>query len=404
MADGFFRSKKGFTVVQNEITRDRDISLKAKGLYLVIQANITMPDKKWRKEDFQGMTCEGKKAFDGAWNELKEAGYLRVHMYSKGITWTVEYELLDEPEKGAHTFYYNSKGELTKTNVERAVTRAEKKSMEEASDEEILNDETEMAEEIPENDPAKEENLRIPPFGSNGNGNNGNGSNGNGYNGNGNNGDGIDGNGGNINKYSNINPLDKKLDINPSIQSYPLSLEQEKQRQNKMDGLMEDSTSYMQLIKENIAYEELMQWFDAEVRQRYDELYQLICDIVCVPRTAIRVNGEDYPYQLVKAQFLKLRKEHVEYVAESMKTNMGEVKNIRAYLITALYNAPSTYSNHVAQEYRTKNQEEYVSDYDLENKKEISYMNQLRDSDPEAYREYIMEQVKRREAEGRKII
>ena len=243
-----------------------------------------------------------------------------------------------------------------------------------------------------------------PPFGSNGNGNNGNGSNGNGYNGNGNNGDGIDGNGGNINKYSNINPLDKKLDINPSIQSYPLSLEQEKQRQNKMDGLMEDSTSYMQLIKENIAYEELMQWFDAEVRQRYDELYQLICDIVCVPRTAIRVNGEDYPYQLVKAQFLKLRKEHVEYVAESMKTNMGEVKNIRAYLITALYNAPSTYSNHVAQEYRTKNQEEYVSDYDLENKKEISYMNQLRDSDPEAYREYIMEQVKRREAEGRKII
>ena len=52
VTDGFFRSKKGFTVVQNEITRDRDISLKAKGLYLVIQANITMPDKRWRKEDF----------------------------------------------------------------------------------------------------------------------------------------------------------------------------------------------------------------------------------------------------------------------------------------------------------------------------------------------------------------
>ena len=95
VTDGFFRSKKGFTVVQNEITRDRDISLKAKGLYLVIQANITMPDKRWRKEDFKSMTCEGKKAFDGAWNELKEAGYLKVHMYSNGVTWTVEYELLD---------------------------------------------------------------------------------------------------------------------------------------------------------------------------------------------------------------------------------------------------------------------------------------------------------------------
>ena len=52
MAEGFFRSKKGFTVVQNEITRDVKISLKAKGLYLVIQAYISMPDKKWTKEDF----------------------------------------------------------------------------------------------------------------------------------------------------------------------------------------------------------------------------------------------------------------------------------------------------------------------------------------------------------------
>ncbi len=50
MAEGFFRSKKGFTVIQNEITRDTGISLKAKGLYLIIQAYITMPDKKWQKK------------------------------------------------------------------------------------------------------------------------------------------------------------------------------------------------------------------------------------------------------------------------------------------------------------------------------------------------------------------
>ena len=66
MAEGFFRSKKGFTVVQNEITRDVKISLKAKGLYLVIQAYISMPDKKWTKEDFRNLTKEGKKAFDSA--------------------------------------------------------------------------------------------------------------------------------------------------------------------------------------------------------------------------------------------------------------------------------------------------------------------------------------------------
>ena len=38
MSDGFFRGKTGFTVVQNGIVRDRDVSMKAKGLYLIIQS------------------------------------------------------------------------------------------------------------------------------------------------------------------------------------------------------------------------------------------------------------------------------------------------------------------------------------------------------------------------------
>ena len=386
VADGFFRSKKGFTVVQNEITRDRGISLKAKGLYLVIQANITMPDKKWRKEDFQAMTCEGKKAFDSAWNELKEAGYLRVHMYSKGTTWTVEYELLDEPSDGAHTFYYNSQGELTRTNIERAATRAEKKAAESL--------------ENTENSKGKEENLRIPPFGSNGNGSNGKGTNGNGYNGDGSNGEGIDGNGGNIINNSLTNPLNNNLIINTSIQSYQ-SREQEKtEKQDKMDAMMDDTKSYMDIIKTNIEYDELMQWFDPEVRQRFDELYQIICDVVCVPRVSVRVNGEDYPYELVKSQFLKLNKEHVEYVAQCMNTNLGKVSNIRAYLITALYNAPSTYSNHVAQDYRTEMHEEYVSEYDIENKRKLEYMKQLKEEDPQKYREFIMQDIEKKRKEG----
>ena len=107
MAEGFFRSKKGFTVVQNEITRDVNISLKAKGLYLVIQAYISMPDKKWTKEDFRNLTKEGKKAFDSAWKELKDFGYLKVHFMPDNGKWQAEYELLDEPDLGPHTLYHN---------------------------------------------------------------------------------------------------------------------------------------------------------------------------------------------------------------------------------------------------------------------------------------------------------
>lgn len=117
MADGFFRSKSGYTVVQNAIVRDTRVSLKAKGLYLTIQAYITMPDKIWYKDEFLAMVSEGETAFDNAWKELKEAKYLRVHGYPNGGRgWRYEFELLDEPCEGPHTIYYDANGNPTKTN------------------------------------------------------------------------------------------------------------------------------------------------------------------------------------------------------------------------------------------------------------------------------------------------
>lgn len=203
MADGCFRSKNGFTVVQNTISRDKTISMKAKGLYLVIQSYITMPDKQWKKDEFFDFVGEGRKAFDSAWNELKNAGYLKTHFISDGKTFIAEYELLDEPKEGPHTFYYNSKGEITHTNETRTKVvhnpegddKTVKKAVEETKD---------SAGEI--ND------YRYPHFGNNGNGSNGNGYNGDGYNGNGSN-----AKGGNNNNNLNNNTLAKDSSIIPSV-------------------------------------------------------------------------------------------------------------------------------------------------------------------------------------------
>ncbi|MBR6224776.1 MAG: hypothetical protein IKR02_03495 [Firmicutes bacterium] len=120
MSDGFFRGKTGFTVVQNGIVRDRDVSMKAKGLYLIIQSYITVPDKRWRKSEFLKMVKEGEKAFETAWKELKDSGYLKVHMFPQKANWIIEYELLEEAQPGAHTFYYDGSGNLQKTNLDRA--------------------------------------------------------------------------------------------------------------------------------------------------------------------------------------------------------------------------------------------------------------------------------------------
>ena len=109
---------------------------------------------------------------------------------------------------------------------------------------------------------------------------------------------------------------------------------------------MDEATAYMELIRENIDYDIMMSdknWRDAEM---FDELYQIICDVVCVPRKTIRIAGEEYPYSLVKSKFLKLNASHLQYVISCMQNNTTKVANIKAYLITALYNAPNTISHY----------------------------------------------------------
>ena len=113
---------------------------------------------------------------------------------------------------------------------------------------------------------------------------------------------------------------------------------------------MDEAEAYMELIRENIEYDALMSCQTWSDRERYEELYQLICEVVCVPRKTIRIAGEDYPYALVKSKFLKLNSSHLQYVIGCMERNTTKVSNIKAYLITALYNAPNTMNHYYTAE------------------------------------------------------
>ena len=117
----------------------------------------------------------------------------------------------------------------------------------------------------------------------------------------------------------------------------------------EMSDRIDCDTYYMDIIRENIDYDTLLQnpnWKDAE---RQEELYQLICEIVCVKRQTIRIGGEDYPYELVRSKFLKLTSSHLLYVIESLDKTTTKISNIKAYMITALYNAPNTMNNYYQQ-------------------------------------------------------
>ena len=104
---------------------------------------------------------------------------------------------------------------------------------------------------------------------------------------------------------------------------------------------MQERESYRELILENIEYDILAQNERLD-RDRLDELVELMVDTVCSNREMIRVAGDDYPAEVVRSRFLKLNASHIEYVLDRMRENTTYVRNIKKYLLAALYNAPVT--------------------------------------------------------------
>ena len=100
---------------------------------------------------------------------------------------------------------------------------------------------------------------------------------------------------------------------------------------------MRERESYREIILENIDYDILTQ-----DRDRLDELVELMVDTVCSKRQTIRIAGDDYPAEVVKSRFLKLTASHIEYILDRMRENTTYVRNIKKYLLAALYNAPVT--------------------------------------------------------------
>ena len=102
---------------------------------------------------------------------------------------------------------------------------------------------------------------------------------------------------------------------------------------------------YRDLILENIDYDVLAS--DPHVdREQLDEIVELVQETVCSTRSRIRVAGNDYPAEVVRSKLLKLNSEHIRFVMDCLKQNTTRIRNIRQYLLTALFNAPSTMNSY----------------------------------------------------------
>ena len=73
-----------------------------------------------------------------------------------------------------------------------------------------------------------------------------------------------------------------------------------------------------------------------------ESMMELLVDVLCSTASTIRIGGQTFPIETVKKRYRQLDREHISYVIDSLRQTTTKINNIRAYLLTALYNAPVT--------------------------------------------------------------
>ena len=269
---------KDFTVMSNYHLRDVELSLKAKGLLSLM---LSLPED-WDYTT-KGLACickDGVDSITSALKELENHGYLTRQRIRYG----------------------NGRlGDITYTIHERPVEQEAKEEREEAPES------GKPEQEKPKWENPRQVNLKQA--------------------------EPRQGNPVQLNtKQSNTDGLNTYQSIYP---------EEPRAAAHCQDGMdrMELADAYREIICENIEYSILA---ERHGKQRMDETVELMLEVVLSKRSYIRIAGDDFPREVVRSRFLKINSSHVEYVFDCIDNNTTKVGNIKAYLLTALYNAPAT--------------------------------------------------------------
>lgn len=137
-------------------------------------------------------------------------------------------------------------------------------------------------------------------------------------------------------EWESINTDNKDTDINKTD---PILSGCDEDERNLYRSYLYDSLE-MDILYERYPYD----------RQMLDAILELMLDVLCSKRKYIRIAGDDKPANVVKSQFMKVDHMHIEYVMECMQANASRVKNIKQYILAAIYNAPYTMQSY----YRVK--------------------------------------------------
>ena len=280
---------KNYTVMSNHHLKDKNLTLKSKGLLSVV---LSLPEEwNYTVRGLAAICKEGVDCIGAALRELETAGYLKRKKLrdDRGRITDTEYVIYEFPQAKP----YNDKPDADKPDTDKPDTPLPHTGSPDT--------EKPYMDEPPTENPAQ-------------------------YN-------------TNINKYKkelNTDLLNIHQSIPPVQPSYPQKhIEPSTDRIDKIDSF----DIYREIIKDNIDYAALIYEYDEKT---IDEIVEIMLDSICVKRDYIHISGADYPAEVVKSRLLKLDMSHIEYVIGCIKDNTTKVRNIKAYMLTTLYNAPTT--------------------------------------------------------------
>ena len=258
---------KDFTIMSNYHLRDKNLSLKAKGL---LSQMLSLPEE-W-DYTLAGLACinkEGKDAIRSAVNELEQAGYItrRQTTTEGGRFGSNEYVIRERPV---------------------------------------------LPSPLPENPTTASTPTELP----------------------------VSENPTQLN--TNSSKTEKEKTELSSTDSLPIS-----QKRNRTEVTAAEMQQYREIIAQNISYDLLRQEYPHQQEQLV-EILEILVETVCTTRQTVRVAGNNFPTEVVKGRLMKLTAEHIRFVLGCLSRNTTKIRNIRQYLLTTLYNAPTTIDNYYA--------------------------------------------------------
>jgi len=281
---------KDYTVMSNHHLRDKDLSLKAKGMLSLM---LSLPDDwDYTLAGLEYICKDGITSIRNTVMELEELGYLvrRRLRNEKGQLGDTEYTIHEKPQ---------ACGKPVDNPVENPQPVSEKPILEKP----ILDNPT-VGKPILEKHTQSNTNIQNTDLSST--------------------------------KGSNTHQS-----ITGAGESFPQA------NGNPGDGIdwIDEFARCRETVKRNIGYDILCE-NHRNSRQMIDGIVEVMVDCLCVSRRTVKIGGAEYPIEVIREKLLSLDSSHIEYVIECMRENTTKIHQLDHYLLKSLYNAPATIDTH----------------------------------------------------------